>query len=364
MRARLFTGQLHYRPGFILHTASSGPVGHLDELYLVLDHGDQRAGVGGVRINIRYLTGIEPQALLREAVDWAERLDWATPAEALVEEVHNSTGQSCPVRALFDQTLHDVLARQRNQSLWAFLGGEDSGDVSTNQTLFWSTDEAFLRCADTYVDRGFRNLKVRIGIGDFDRDLARLKMLRDRFGDTVKLAADANGTWSMDDALRKIDALAPFGLHYLEQPVAGDDWHGLGRLAVASPMTIMLDESLATPEDVDRLIGIGGCLAGHLKLVKCGGIRPLRNAARKLIAAGVRIMVGQMNEGAASTAAAAHCAASLGTRDNELYGADGLVDDPAEGLRYSAGNVCLPGGAGLGVNLDTSKLALIWEKSK
>lgn len=364
MRARLFTGHLHYGPGQVLHTASSGPVDRLDELYLVLGDDDRCAGLGGVRVNIAYLTGIEPSALLAEAVALAERLDWTRGHDELLDEISGDAGISSPVRALFDQTLHDACARERGAPLVTFLGGEWTRTVATNQTLFWSTDDEFRHRAQSYVERGFRALKVRIGIGPFEHDLARLGMLRDSFGNAVKLAADANGAWDADEALRRIDTLARLDLDYLEQPVAGDDWRGLERLAAASPVTIMLDESLASAADVDRLIGIGGALAGHLKLVKCGGIRPLVAAARKLGAAGVRMMIGQMNEGSVATAAAAHCAAVLRTQDNELYGADGLVDDPATGLDYTAGRLHLPEGPGLGLTFDTTKLAMIWENER
>jgi L-alanine-DL-glutamate epimerase-like enolase superfamily enzyme len=64
-------------------------------------------------------------------------------------------------------------------------------------------------------------------------------------------------------------------------------------------------------------------------------------------------MIGQMNEGAAATAAALQVCFATAPRWAELYGADGLLDDPVSGLSYQAGTVCVAGPAGLGVSFDS-----------
>jgi len=60
-------------------------------------------------------------------------------------------------------------------------------------------------------------------------------------------------------------------------------------------------------------------------------------AARRLTDAGIPFMIGQMNEGAAATAAALHVACATSPAFAELYGADGLIDDPVSGVSYTAG---------------------------
>ncbi len=373
MRIRLFKGSLHYGPELVLHTASSGPVGGLEELVAALNDADGTLiALGGVRINIAYLSGIAPEALEAEALRAMTALDWTRPPEVLLEAIHEAGVWSAPVRALLDQTMHDALARRAGLSLHRLLATPTEGDganpaakisADTNQTLFWCDDDALLARAERYVERGFRKLKLRVGFGDLGDDVTRLTLLRERFGNDIRLSADANGHWAGAEAIHAVETLAAFDLDYLEQPVPATDWDALAGLARNAPMPIMLDESLATPADVERLAALGGRLSGHLKLVKCGGIRPLMATARHLLDAGIRVMVGQMNEGAIATAAIAHCAVALDTRGNELYGADGLIDDPADGLDYDAGDgrIHLPAGPGLGVSFDPSPLTCIWE---
>jgi L-alanine-DL-glutamate epimerase-like enolase superfamily enzyme len=86
-------------------------------------------------------------------------------------------------------------------------------------------------------------------------------------------------------------------------------------------------------------------------------------AGKKLNAAGIPIMVGQMNEGALATAAAAHAAITLQASGNELYGADGIINDPAETPKYQDGNIILPEAPGIGPVFNASKLTMCWERT-
>jgi L-alanine-DL-glutamate epimerase-like enolase superfamily enzyme len=351
---------LHYGNGVQLHTAASGSVGALEALYVCLDDGEHKA-VGEVRINIAYLNGYSPDQVIAHALKALSEVSWQQdPARLLAQMPQWAAALSMPVRTLIDCALHDLLARRAGLPLAQWLGAP-AADIryASNQTLFWSPMEVFLAQAEAYVNRGFRDLKVRIAVGRFDEDLSRLQALRERFGDSINIAADANGQWSQDDALPRLEALARFDLAYVEQPIAAGDWGAMERLAEHSPLPLMIDEGLAGNEDVDRLCALGGKVWAHLKLVKIGGIAPCVAAARRLTQAGVTCMIGQMNEGAAATAAALHVACATQPRFAELYGADGLNDDPASPLLYRDGHAWMPTAPGLGITLDLKKTQLI-----
>lgn len=363
MRARLYRSMLHYGEGLMLHTASSGPVSGLDTLHLLLDD-EGISGVGEVRINIAYLNGYAPEEVVQSVTETCSRIDWSQTAEDLLLRDGFFETISMPVRMLIDIALHDLAARRAGMSVASRLGALAPAAVrhATNQTLFISTRERFLDQAQAYVDRGFRDLKVRVGAGGFAEDCERLQALRDRFGDQVKLAVDANGAWSPAEAAARLDHLARFDLAYVEQPIAAGNWNALANLADRSPIPMMLDESVTSPADVDRIVAAGGRLWAHLKLVKLGGITPALKAARQLRAANVPFMIGQMNEGGIATAAALHLAVATEPRFAELYGADGLVDDPASSLGYTSGTVGGNEGAcGLGMTFDASKAQSIEE---
>ena len=362
MRVSLHKAELHYGAGLVLHTASSGAVPHLTELYLRLDDGEA-VGIGEVRANIAYLNGLAEGDVIASAVAALEVVDWARdPAELLRTMEDWAASFAAPVRMLIDVALHDLAAGRAGLSVAAWCGAPAPDVVrATNQTLFWSPLPEFLAQAQAYVDRGFRDLKVRVAVGDFDADLRRIAALRERFGDSVKIAADANGQWEAGDALDKLQALAPYDLAYVEQPVPPGDWAAVDRLAERSPLPVMLDESVAAPGDIARICAYGGRILAHLKLVKLGGVAPTVAAARRLSAAGVPFMIGQMNEGAAATAAALHVACATEPAFSELYGADGLLDDPVSGVAYGEGVVRIDRLSGLGVAFDAAAAQCIGE---
>lgn len=366
MRLSLHRAMLSYGGGLLLHTASSGPVAGLDTLYLALQDADGITATGEVRINIAYLNGLAAEDVVTEALALLPRLDLTPAPETLLAAPSPLLSRaSAPLRMLVDLALHDLAAKRAGQPLAAFLGKGEPGAAPiaypTNQTLFISDDATFLRQAQAYVGRGFRDLKVRIGAADFADDLARIRSLRARFGAGVKIAVDANAAWSLADVPARLDALAPFDLAYVEQPVAPVGFELLARLAEASPIPIMLDESVGGEDDAMRLAGGGHRLMAHLKLVKLGGLAPALRAARALAAAGVPCMIGQMNEGGLATAAALHLCVATQPRFAELYGADGLSNDPAPGLVYADGSASAPALPGLGLSFARERTETLWE---
>ncbi|MFK8253252.1 mandelate racemase/muconate lactonizing enzyme family protein [Ancylobacter terrae] len=365
MRVSLHRAALTYSDGLVLHTASSGRIEGLDTLYLRLRDGAIDA-VGEVRLNIAYLNGLPAETVLAEAIETVNGIDFsADPTALLASAPPTLAAASAPVRMLVDTALHDLRARRRGLPLAVMLGAPAGAVIAhaTNQTLFVSPDETFLDQAGHYVARGFLDLKVRIGAEAFEGDLRRIALLRERFGDTVKIAADANGAWAASDATRHLRSLARYGLSYVEQPIAPGDWPALAALARETPIPIMLDESVSGLDDVDRIVDLDTGLMAHLKLVKLGGITPTLEAAARLADAGVPFMIGQMNEGGLATSAALHVACVTHPCFAELYGADGLADDPAAGLDYAAGFVRAPPAPGLGLAFDASRTRLIREFS-
>jgi L-alanine-DL-glutamate epimerase-like enolase superfamily enzyme len=362
-RVRLLSAELHYEAGIRLHTASSGAVDSLREVYLLIEEADTPVAVGGVRTNIAYLTGMPEPALRTAIIALVSGMDWRRDFQSLLRDLGRAPASvPAAARALVDCTLLDGLARTTGRPLVDYLGGHFANVIPTNQSLFWSSDAELEANVRRYLAAGFRELKLRVGIGTLADDLRRLSQVRALAGPGVKLAIDANGTWSSGEALHHLVALEPFGLAYVEQPVPAGDWGMIARLSAASPVPIMLDESLGSLADAEELARHRAAPLAHLKVVKLGGLTPLLAAARRLAEAGIELMVGQMNEGALATAAAAQAALAVRPRYTELYGAYGLLDDPARGIAYRDGTLILAPDPGLGVALDPSGLTILWEK--
>lgn len=362
MKAQLWRGNLHYS-GVTLHTAASGAVHALDTLWLLLEDSDVQ-GLGEVRLNIQYLHGYSATEILSNLQQMLMKWNWSHNAQALLAAVHAADSPLlAPSRMLLDMALHDLLARKAGKSVAAWLGADQTlPSYPTNQTLFWNSEAQMLDQARAYVTRGFTQLKLRTGIADIATDLQRLTTLRDEFGDAISLAIDVNGQWSLAEAHQALPQLQPLKLSYIEQPLPPSADAQLAEL-VDYKIPLMLDESINSAAAIERLVTAGGRLWGHLKLVKLGGIAPTYTAARRLQAANVPFMIGQMNEGHAATAAALHLCRALQPDFAELYGADGLIDDPVSGLNYRDGQINVMESPGLGVHFDATRATFLQEFS-
>jgi L-alanine-DL-glutamate epimerase-like enolase superfamily enzyme len=171
----------------------------------------------------------------------------------------------------------------------------------------------------------------------------RVRAIRDVTAATLRV--DANAAWTPKEALRAIERLAPFGIEFVEQPVAGDDLAGLRFVRERSPLPIIADESCITLSDVAQ---IADCCDGiNVKLAKCGGI----TNALKLIAAarahGLKVMLGCMVSSSLAITAAAQISPLVDYAD--LDGALLIADDPFVGVRIEQGRMVLPDVPGLGV---------------
>jgi L-alanine-DL-glutamate epimerase-like enolase superfamily enzyme len=363
LRLRLHEAHLRYPLGQEVHTAASGRVAALHEIFLEIE--DREAGVTGVgevRANATFITGTPSENVVPGVIAFCRLLDLSS-----VENLAASFAAHAPsfpkiCRAVVDNALVDLLARRAGLAAAVFLGGKSQPrGLACNNCVFWGSDADMAANLDRYIMQGFRKIKLRVGIGTLDDDERRLAFLRRRSGE-LELSLDANGAWSADQALAALDRLRRYGPTYIEQPTHKGDWPALERVAHQGGLLVMIDEGLQEEEDVARVCANAGRIAAHLKICKAGGVRPLLEIGRRFGRAGVPYVMGQMNEGAIATAIAVHAGMALTPMVGELYGALGIENDVAEGVSYRDGRVRVPGGPGIGLTLRGGAAAMLWSR--
>lgn len=117
--------------------------------------------------------------------------------------------------------------------------------------LIWMGDrELMLQRIQEKLESGFHCIKLKIGAIDFESELDLLKYIRRRFGkQEVELRVDANGAFAPEVALTKLEALAKYDLHSIEQPIRQGQWKEMARICALSPIPVALDEELIGVED-------------------------------------------------------------------------------------------------------------------
>jgi len=124
-----------------------------------------------------------------------------------------------------------------------FTNGTDA--ISING-LIWMGTEAFMKQQiKEKIEAGFSCIKMKIGAIDFQTEYNLLKTIRKEFSKSdIELRVDANGAFSVADALDKLNYLSELDLHSIEQPIKQGNWYEMASLCEDTPLPIALDEEL------------------------------------------------------------------------------------------------------------------------
>lgn len=112
--------------------------------------------------------------------------------------------------------------------------------------LIWMGEEAFMKeQIEAKLADGFRCIKLKIGAIDFEKELGLLHFIRQNFNEnTIEIRVDANGAFGLDVALNKLQQLAKYKLHSIEQPIRQGNEDKMAELCRVTPLPIALDEEL------------------------------------------------------------------------------------------------------------------------
>jgi L-alanine-DL-glutamate epimerase-like enolase superfamily enzyme len=270
-------------------------------LELRLTEGDV-AGVGEAAPLERY-DGVSLEAVRAALERCRPLLEDATPhdREELVDACWLEAGLPQAVAAV-DLALWDLEARRTGVPLAALLGAAPGADVALSATIAAIDRAGAAAEAAAATEAGLRCLKLKVGVGD---DAGRLAAVRATVGQDVALRIDANGAWSVQEAVAALAALAPVGLELVEEPVHGLDALRAVREQVAVP--VVMDETAALPGAPGSGAADGVCL----KLAACGGITGLLAAAQAARAAGSFVYVASTYDGPVGIAGGHAAAAAL-----------------------------------------------------
>lgn len=211
-------------------------------------------------------------------------------------------------RAALELAILDCALRSERRSIAQLLPPRRPKVVYSGILPAGSLDGA-LRHARQMKLVGLKHIKMKVG---FEDDVARIRAVREVLGPGVSLRIDANGAWNVEQAIETLRALAAFDIAAVEQPLPRGPIDELRRLKAATPVPIMVDESLVTLDDAEALIAERAVDYFNLRVSKCGGLARSLEIAARAARAGVQLQVGsQVGETAILSAAGRHLAASL-----------------------------------------------------
>jgi D-galactarolactone cycloisomerase len=186
-------------------------------------------------------------------------------------------------------------------------------------------------------------------------------------GDNILLMVDVNGNYTVELARESMRLIAPYNIHWYEEPLPTSDVRGHAELRAQAPISIATGEGFHSLHEFKTLVDARGIDILQPGVAKCGGITALKAIAVLADAENLRLVPAVWG-GAYIVAAAMHCMASFSTSphtennpyprmleydigDNPLR--DKILKKP---LAPKGGRVALPEGPGLGIEIDLAAM--------
>ena len=320
--------------------------------------GREYAVEGAVRDMARRLVGRDPRRI-RDLADMLTRRGYWDSGPV----VSSAAGG-------IEMALWDILGKSLEMPVHALLGGRlrDSAVVYSNAWYFGAqtADEFAQRAAQT-VAEGYRALKfdpfgsagLTISEAELADSIGRVAAVRDAIGPEVGLLIEGHGRFGLHSAVRVGRALERFDPLFFEEPVPAGDVGALRRVADSVRVPIAAGERCYSARECRLAIESGGVQVLQPDVIHVGGIGALLAVSSAAEAAGVSLAPHNAS-GPVATAATLQISALAPTLLlQEMFAPldapwRDLVGRPP--ITVEQGQVAIPDGPGLGIELDEMEL--------
>jgi muconate cycloisomerase len=284
----------------------------------------------------------------------------ATRVELLMHRLDRVAAGNSFAKAAVEIALFDACGRALGVPVHRLLGGLYREAIPVTWALGADDADIVIAEAEEKLAAGLHvSFKLKMGASDPRADADRIVAVAKALGDRASVRVDLNAAWDEHASTRWLPVLEEAGVDLVEQPVPGWNVEAMRRLAARLSIPIMADESLLSVHDALTLCRAEAADIFSLKIHKLGGLLATRKTAAVAEAAGLPCHGGSSIESSLGTAAAAHAYGSIGnvTFGCELFGPMLLAADVVtEPVRYEQGELRVPDGPGLGVELDLDQV--------
>ncbi|MQA10494.1 MAG: mandelate racemase [Pseudonocardiaceae bacterium] len=268
-----------------------------------------------------------------------------------------------PAIAAVEMACWDIAGKVCGQPLVNLLGGRFRERVECFYYVARTAPDEVAAEARRANENGFSTCYLKVGSDDPRSDLERVAALRDGAGEDMAIRVDANEAWSPGTAIRTIKAMERYRLELVEQPVSGRNLDEMAYVRSRVDTPLLANEASWTRHDQLAVIKAGAADVLSVDNQMDGGLLNLKRSAGICEAAGLPVVKHSLGELGVALAAAVHTIASTPNfrYANQAYGAN-LADDVTSNFgggidSYVDGCVTVPDGPGLGVELDSDRVA-------
>jgi muconate cycloisomerase len=302
--------------------------------------------------------------------------DYATPilvgrdiedVEALMSEIDAAVLENFFTKAAVEMALLDALGRKKGEPVYEIMGGEENPlRIPIKFSIGLREPEDAAHIALEKVAQGFTALKMKVG-PNAEKDVQRVKLVREAVGPKIKLNVDVNGGWSVEESIKQIPRYEPYALEYVEQPTPRWDIDGLAKVRANSPLPIMADEAVFAIWQAEEVVRKKAADLLSIYPGKHGGIRNTKRISELAADAGVACHIGSNLEWDIGTAAMCHAAAACANVTVSHFPVDILgplyysTHPKKTPVVFEGGHVNVPPGPGLGMQIDPAEMENLTE---
>jgi L-rhamnonate dehydratase len=192
-----------------------------------------------------------------------------------------------------DIALWDILGKVTGQPIHRLLGGARRDRLRVYASdLTPQTEDAIVERAIDHKTAGFTAMKFGWGKlgGNVRDDVKFVDKVRGAIGDDVDIMLDMGNPVPLEDAIYLADALADYGVAFLEEPLSPDDLDGFAILTGRSKTPIATGEKETTRFGFRDLMERGGLRIIQPDIARCGGITEVMRIAALAEIRGVRVI--------------------------------------------------------------------------
>ncbi|WP_035991881.1 dipeptide epimerase [Leptolyngbya sp. KIOST-1] len=251
-------------------------------------------------------------------------------------------------RAALDVALWDWYGKAVGQPIWRLLGLDLDRIQPTSVTVGISSPTAAQqRSQDWLQQTSARALKIKLGSPEgIEADRAMFQAIYDHVPTDISLSVDANGGWTLNEAIAMAQWLGDRRVTHLEQPLPVSQNADLAVLKQQAPLPIFVDESCFDSADIPALAnGVDGI---NIKLMKAGGLTEALRMIHTAQACGLQVMFGCYSDSSLANGAMAQLSPLANYLDLDSH--LNLRDDPFTGLSLTHGRLIPPSNPGLGLD--------------
>lgn len=290
--------------------------------------------------------------------------------EAILSRLDVILPGSWRIKAHFDYALYDLKGKILNLPVYQLLGGLSRDRIPLEWIVMMDEPEVQAEMAVKYLAAGFHSIKMHVG-GDHAMAVKRFRAVREAVGPDIPISIDMSSVWGTQshwnahDALRLIEELDTYNLHYAEQPVTTPDIDGFKTIRCRTTVPIAADASADSVGEVYSMINQKAADIFHALMGRIGGIRKSVRFADLIDTASLDYAICVLGNGI-EHAAGAHFAVSRVKRGRVLdelglifylYGGTETKDitmDVTKEIngKIEKGYLYAPKGPGLGIELD------------